>query len=670
MLTNCKISVAATAGFCFGVDNAVKIVYNELDNRNNVVTLGPIIHNADVVEDLRSKGAVPIELDEVQKGQTVIIRSHGVGLDVYEKLKAAGARIVDATCPFVARIHKIAYERSLEGCTVLVAGDEKHPEVIGIRAHCQGESFAFTSPQELEKLAAQHGLAQKKIAVLAQTTFNKAIWEECSSLAKQLLPQAQIFDTICSATGERQREVEMLAKSSDLMVIVGGAHSSNTRKLYDIASKFCKSVHVENAKQLREMKIDLSRAKSVGISAGASTPAYIIKEVEQTMSELINVDENFNWEEEMEKSLKPIHIGKRVTGTVLSVNNTEVYVDLGTKQQGVIPASELTNDPTLKPEDVVKVGDELDLLVLKTNDQDGVVTLSKKKIDAAAGFEKIVAAKETDEVLTGVVKSVIKGGVLVNCNGVSVFVPASQAAPKRDFDLNELVNKEVNFKILEVNEGRQRAVGSIRIVARELRAAAQTKFFENTQPGEEVEGVVKSITDYGVFVDLGGVDGLVRRVDLSWNRDKKPADIVSVGDKITVRIKDIDNETKKISLVYKKDEENPWEIFKANYEAGQTVTAKIVSITSFGAFAQIIEGIDGLIHISQIANKRVDNVADVLTVGQEVECKITEIDLDKKRISLSIRALLPEEEVEEAADETAQEAPEAEEAAEETTDAE
>ena len=385
------------------------------------------------------------------------------------------------------------------------------------------------------------------------------------------------------------------------------------------------------------------------------------------MSELINVDEEFNWEEEMEKSLKPIHIGKRVTGTVLSVNNTEVYVDLGTKQQGVIPASELTNDPSLKPEDVVKVGDELDLLVLKTNDQDGVVTLSKKKVDAAAGFEKIVAAKEADEILTGVVKSVIKGGVLVNCNGVNVFVPASQAAPKRDFDLNELVNQEVSFKILEVNEGRQRAVGSIRVVAREARAAAQTKFFENTQPGEEVEGVVKSITDYGVFVDLGGVDGLVRRVDLSWNRDKHPSEIVSVGDKIKVRIKDIDNETKKISLTYKKDEENPWEIFKNNYEAGQTVTAKIVSITSFGAFAQIIEGIDGLIHISQIANKRVDNVNEILTVGQDVECKITEIDLDKKRISLSIRALLPEEEdVEETAEDTAAEEP----AAEEASDAE
>ena len=667
MLNDCKILVAKTAGFCFGVDRAVKIVYNELDNRKNVVTLGPIIHNTDVVEDLRAKGASPVELDEVKQGQTVIIRSHGVGLDVYKRLEQIGARIVDATCPFVARIHKIAAEKSAEGCAVLVAGDGEHPEVVGIMAHCQGESYAFETPQQLEGLVQQHKLADRPCAVLAQTTFNKKTWEECAALVGRILPQAQIFDTICNATGERQREVETLAKQSDLMVIVGGSHSSNTRKLYDIASRHCKSVQVENAKQLREMRLSLDGVRSIGISAGASTPAYIIKEVEQTMSELINVDEEFNWEEEMEKSLKPIHIGKRVTGTVLSVNNTEVYVDLGTKQQGVIPAGELTNDPSLKPEDVVKVGDELDLLVLKTNDQDGVVTLSKKKVDAAAGFEKIVAAKEADEILTGVVKSVIKGGVLVNCNGVNVFVPASQAAPKRDFDLNELVNQEVSFKILEVNEGRQRAVGSIRVVAREARAAAQTKFFENTQPGEEVEGVVKSITDYGVFVDLGGVDGLVRRVDLSWNRDKHPSEIVSVGDKIKVKIKDIDNETKKISLTYKKDEENPWEIFKNNYEAGQTVTAKIVSITSFGAFAQIIEGIDGLIHISQIANKRVDNVNEILTVGQDVECKITEIDLDKKRISLSIRALLPEEEdVEETAEDTAAEEP----AAEEASDAE
>lgn len=685
MLTKCKICVAATAGFCFGVDNAVKIVYNELDNRNNVVTLGPIIHNTDVVEDLRSKGAVPVRLDQVSSEQTVIIRSHGVGLDVYKRLEEVGARVVDATCPFVARIHRIVNKSSAEGCTILVAGDPQHPEVIGIRAHCLGESFAFSDPGELERLVEQNALSDKKTVVLAQTTFNKAVWEQCCEVVRRLLPGAEVFDTICNATNERQREVRELAKQSDLMVIVGGSHSSNTAKLFDIASQHCKSVYVQNAGELRKMRLDLSGVRSVGISAGASTPAYIIKEVEQTMSDLLNnVDEEFNWEEEMEKSLKPIHIGKRVTGTVLSVNNTEVYVDLGTKQQGMIPASELTDDPTKKPEDVVKVGDEIDLLVLKTNDQDGVVTLSKRKVDAAAGFEKIVAAKEADEVLTGVVTNVVKGGVLVSCNGVKVFIPASQAAPKRDFNLDELLKQEVSFKILEVNEAKQRAVGSIRIVAREAKAAAQTKFFENTQPGEEVEGVVKSITDYGVFVDLGGVDGLVRRVDLSWNRDKHPSEVVSVGDKITVRIKDIDQETKKIALTYKKDSENPWEIFKANYEVGQTVTAKIVSITAFGAFAQIIDGIDGLIHISQIANKRVDNVNDILSVGQEVECKITEIDLDKKRISLSIRALLPQEEADEPDDETeaepVDEAPAAEEAdeavaaeeaaAEETSDAE
>lgn len=331
-----------------------------------------------------------------------------------------------------------------------------------------------------------------------------------------------------------------------------------------------------------------------------------------------------------------------------AINNGEVIVDIGTKHTGYIPASELTDDPTLKTEDIVKVGEKVDLIVLKTNDQEGIVTLSKKKVDAALGFEKIVAAKEEDAVLTGTVTNVVKGGVLVASNGVKVFIPASQATPRRDFDLNELLKTSVSFKILEVNEGKQRAVGSIRIVAREEREAARAKFFENVHAGDVVTGEVKSITDYGVFVDLGGVDGLIRRADLSWKRIKHPSDVVSVGDKIEVTIKDIDDETKKVSLTYKKDSENPWEVFKANYEEGMVCKATIVSITSFGAFAQIIDGIDGLIHISQIANQRVNNVADILTVGQEVDVKITEIDLDKKRISLSMRALLPEEETEEA----------------------
>lgn len=641
MLTKCKICTAKTAGFCFGVDRAVKIVYNELDNRNNVVTLGPIIHNKNVVSDLEARGCRSVALDEVRPEHTVIIRSHGVGRKVYESLSQLGCTVVDATCPFVDRIHKIACEKSESGYTVLIAGDSSHPEVIGIRGHCIGSSFVFVGCEDFENLVKTENLQSEKVVILAQTTYNKKIWGECRRLAEKLIPEALIYDTICSATAERQKEAAAIAKKSDVMIIVGGKNSSNTHKLKAVCEEYCRCYLIEDAGELAD--IDLSGANFIGISAGASTPAYIIKEVQQTMSEMLNNEEEFNWVEEMENSLKPIHIGKRVTGTVLSTNNSEVYVDLGTKQQGVIPVSELTDDPSKSVEDVVKVGDTIDLIVLKTNDQDGVVTLSKKRVDAALGFEKICAAKEEDSVLTGTVANVVKGGVLVASNGVKVFIPASQAAPRRDYDLNNLLKQTVNFKILEVNEGKQRAVGSIRAVQREEREAAQAKFFETAQAGDVVEGEVKSITDYGVFVDLGGVDGLVRRMDLSWNRIKHPSDVVSVGDKVEVKIKDIDPETKKVSLVYKKDSDNPWEIFKTNYQVGQVVKATIVSITSFGAFAQIISGIDGLIHISQIANQRVDNVADILSVGQEVDAQITEIDLDKKRISLSMRALLTDD---------------------------
>lgn len=642
MLTKCKICVAKTAGFCFGVDRAVKIVYNELDNRNNVVTLGPIIHNPNVVSDLEAKGVYSTDVDKVTKDQTVVIRSHGVGLDVYEKLAKVGAEVIDATCPFVARIHKIAAEKSGEGYVILIAGDEAHPEIMGIRGHCSGESYVFSSCDDFENLVKEKDFSSKKVAILAQTTYNKNMWRKCEELFERYLPEAVVYNTICSATSERQKEAAELAKAADIMIIVGGLHSSNTHKLKAICDEYCKCWLVEDAEGLRACDIDLSGAKFIGISAGASTPAYIIKEVQQTMSEMLNnVDEEFNFEEELEKTLKKIHTGMKVEGVVTDINNGEVAVDIGTKHTGYIPASELTDDPTKKPEDIVKVGDKIDLIVLKTNDQEGIVTLSKKKVDAVLGFQKIVEAKEADATLTGTVTNVVKGGVLVSANGVKVFIPASQAAPRRDFDLNDLLKQSVSFKILEVNEAKQRAVGSIRAVAREERAAAQAKFFETAQIGSEVEGTVKSITDYGVFVDLGGVDGLIRRMDLSWNRIKHPSDVVSVGDKITVTIKDIDSETKKVSLTYKKASENPWEIFKANYEVGQVVKATVVSITSFGAFAQIIDGIDGLIHISQIANQRVNNVADILSIGQVVDCQITEIDLDKKRISLSMRALLP-----------------------------
>ena len=651
MLTKCKISVAKSAGFCFGVDRAIKMVYNELDNRNNIVTLGPIIHNQNVVDDLKSKGVYPVELSEVRKGQTVIIRSHGVGKAVYDTLDKLGAEVVDATCPFVTKIHNIAKERSADGYTVFIAGDKSHPEVQGIMGHCTGECFVFENCDEFENLVKNRDFSSKKLAILAQTTYNKNMWKDCVPLFRKYLPQAEICETICNATNIRQNEAEELAQKADLMVIVGGRHSSNTHKLKAICEKHCKCVLVETADELKKLGLDLSGARFIGISAGASTPGYIIKEVQDTMSELLNnvdntVDEEFNLEA-IDKTLKKIYPGAKVEGTVESVNDTEVIVDIGTKHTGYVALSELTDDPGKKPADIVSVGDTIELIVIKTSDTDGTVMLSKKRVDADKSFQKIKDAAESGEILEGIVTNVVKGGVLVSADGVKVFVPASQAAPRRDFDLNDLLKQTVKFKILEVNDVKQRAVGSVRAVAREEKAAAQSKFFDTASVGAEMEGVVKSITDYGVFVDLGGVDGLVRRADLSWNRIKHPSDVVSIGDKVTVKIKDIDPETKKVSLTYKKDSENPWEIFVNNYQVGQDVKATIVSITSFGAFAQIIDGIDGLIHISQIANQRVNNVADILSVGDEVDCRITEIDADKKRISLSRRALLDDEEVEE-----------------------
>ncbi len=650
MLTNCKIFVAKTAGFCFGVDNAVKIVYNKLNSRHNVATLGPIIHNRSVVADLEAKGVKAIDINEAKEGQTVVIRSHGVGRAVYDELAARGAEIVDATCPFVSRIHKLAAENK---GTVLVAGDPAHPEVEGILGHCTGRAYTFKTAEELEQIIRGHSLAdEENVLVLSQTTFNKEVFAQCKETAARLMPKAKIIDTICNATAERQSEARGLAKKADVMIIVGGRHSSNTLKLRDVCSQYCKTVLVETAAELEER--DFEGAKFIGISAGASTPAYIIKEVQQTMSEMTKATEEevFNFEEELEKTLKKIHRGQRVEGYIIGIdNNGEVKVDIGTKHTGYIPANELTDDPTQKPEDVVKPGDTVELVVLTTSDTDGIVTLSKKKVDAQKGFEKIVEAKENDAVLSGVVTNVIKGGVLVSSGGVKVFVPASQAAARRDDDLNTLLKKTVDFKILEVNEAKGRAVGSIRAVAREQRAAAQAAFFENAEVGQTITGEVKSITDYGAFVDLGGVDGLVRRADLTWKRIKHPSDVVKVGDKVEVTIQNIDKETGKVSLTMKKESENPWNVFKASYEEGQTISAKIVSITSFGAFAQIIDGVDGLIHISQIANKRVNSVGDILKVGDEVEAKIIEINDEQKRISLSIRALLPEEEDEGAEEE-------------------
>ncbi len=635
-----KILKAKTAGFCFGVDRAVKLTYQLAEEGHKVATLGPLIHNPQCVADLESKGVVTAAgLDDVPTGYEVVIRSHGVGADVYEAIAERGLVLHDATCPFVAKIHRIAKRASDEGKTLLVAGDKTHPEVQGIVGHTRGEVFVFA---DLDELKAWQGPknGQNGIIVVAQTTFQVTKWLECTNFIKKDYTNAEIFDTICNATWTRQQEAEDLSRKCDLMVVIGGHHSSNTQKLVKVAEKHTKAVTVETAKELLPEWFE--GVGTVAVTAGASTPSSIIEEVLNSMSEEIREEMSFaEMFAESEANLKPVFAGKVVEGTVTSITPNEVQVDIGTKHTGFVKLSELTDDPAARAEDLVKVGDKLDLVVEKVNDQEGVAYLSRKKLEARKGLEEVAKAAEEGTVMEGVVTETNKGGVIVLVKGVKVFVPRSQATMRRDEDINALVKQNVKLIITEC-AGRK-IVGSINKVTAEENAAKREAFWADVEVGKTYTGVVKSLTAYGAFVDIGGVDGLCHISELSWNRIKHPSEVVSVGDTIEVYVKALDPENHKVSLGYKKAEDNPWEKLKNEYPIGSVFTAPVVSITKFGAFVRILPGVDGLVHISEISNERVEKVGDVLKVGDEVNVKLLDVDFDKKRISLSMKALLDDE---------------------------
>ena len=646
-----SVELAQSAGFCFGVDRAVSTVYRLLEEGKPAATLGPIIHNPQLVADLAARGVRAVSSpEETPPGHVLVIRSHGVPQSTVDRLEELSIPYVDATCPFVKKIHDLARRAGEEGKLFLLFGDAGHPEVQGIVGHCTGPYFICKNSEELAEALKNHPeWAQKPIAVAAQTTFHTGEWQICLETLKKVCTNAAVFATICNATAKRQKEAEALARRCDYMVVVGGRDSSNTAKLREICGEHCETYLVERAEELPAFPA----GSRIGITAGASTPASIIKEVLVTMAEVNNNEMNF--EEMLEESLKNFNTDEKVHGVVVGISPTEVYVDVGRKQAGFIPAAELSNDPSVKPEDVVKIGDEMDLLIMKTNDQEGTIMLSKRRVDAMKGWDEISQALENNEVLEGKVIEVVKGGVIVLYKAMRIFVPASQATASRGEDLNELMGKEVKFRIIEVNRQRRRAVGSIRSVLREERKAAQEKFWEQVEVGQEYTGKVKSLTNFGAFVDLGGVDGMVHISELSWNRVKHPSEVVNVGDTVTVYVKALDRENGKISLGYKRPEDNPWVKLEREYPVGTVCDAKIVGITQFGAFANVIPGIDGLIHISQLADHRVEKPQDVVKTGDVVKVKITDIDFDKHRVSLSIRALLEDQQQEE--DQAAAQAP-------------
>ncbi len=653
-----KITLAKTAGFCFGVNRAVNTVYELLENGERVCTLGPIIHNPQLVDELEKRGVRTVDSPrDTLLDETLVIRSHGVPSSIIDAVKEQKIKYVDATCPFVSKIHKIVSEASDKGHAILIAGDSKHSEVIGIIGYAKTPVFTFSDEEELATLIENNQfLSTKDVTVVSQTTFNEKIFKKCCVFLKKVCTNAFIFDTICNATAMRQQEADELSRVNDLMIVIGGKHSSNTSKLYGVCKANCeKTFLIETADELRvEWFEDVN---SVGVVAGASTPARIIKEAIKTMSEILQsveeqmeeintVQKSFEEmtdEEAFEASLNNLTSDQKVIGTVLAVSPSEIQVDFGRGLTGYISADEYSFDSNVNLTQEVKVGDELNLIIMRINDQEGTAMLSKRRYDAIAGWDKIVAAKDSGEIITGTVKDVIKGGVVATAFGVRVFIPASQATATRGESLEDLKGKEVSFKIIEIGRGR-RAIGSIRVVLRAQMREAEAKIWETIAIGDRFTGTVKSLTSYGAFVDIGGVDGMIHISELSWQRIKNPSEVVLVGDTVEVYVKDLDSEKKKISLGYKKEEENPWTIFNNTYAVDSVAKVTIVSLTSYGAFARILPGVDGLIHISQIANKHVAKPQDELKVGQEVEAKIIAIDNDKKRVSLSIRALLPEEE--------------------------
>ena len=719
-----KIILAPNAGFCFGVRRAVDSVYENLNQAHPIYTLGPIIHNPSVVEELNKKGVRVAEtVEDVTEGK-LVIRSHGVGKEVYDQIESKGLEYIDATCPYVKRIHKLVEEYNNNGYDIIIIGEEKHPEVIGIKGWCNNQAYIVNHIEDVEKLP-----ELDKACVVAQTTTAQSRWDELVKELKHKVKDLKEFNTICYATAQRQSEAESIAKTVDVMLVIGGRNSSNTKKLYNICKSYCEKTYaIETANDIDFSVFDPQDV--VGITAGASTPDWIIKEViekmnlfdennKEKMKETINqdqkvandpeateeknlesqeaqqmdshqaadlveavdekgtgqeinnkestneestdektADEEINGEEATDKkdsdemptmegiedtviSLRP---GQVVKGTVLAVNPSEVIINVGYKSDGILPLDEINLQEGQTPLDVFKPGDEVEVEVLRVNDGEGNVVLSRKTVEKRQAWKDIEAGFKNGQELKGVCTEAVKGGVIANIKGIRAFVPASQLSNRYVEDLNTFVGQTLRLKIIELDRRRRRVVASQRVILEAEEEARRKKIFDSLKEGQRIRGVVKRLTDFGAFVDIGGVDGLIHISDLSWGHVKHPREVLSEDENVEVVVLSVDKENERISLGYKQTLPHPWDNVEEKYPVGSVVKGKVVRITSFGAFVELEPGVDGLVHISQVANKRIQKVADELSVGQEIRAKVLDVNSESRRISLSIRELLREEE--------------------------
>ncbi|MDI9514173.1 MAG: bifunctional 4-hydroxy-3-methylbut-2-enyl diphosphate reductase/30S ribosomal protein S1 [Clostridiaceae bacterium] len=629
-----EIIVAKHSGFCFGVDKAVKTAFN-IQSDERVFTLGELIHNSQVIEALKEKGIQTIDdIDELRENDCVIVRAHGIGKDVYEMLKMRNVRILDATCPYVKRIHEIVKRKQDEGFKIIIVGDPQHPEVIGINGWCEGKALIIADEEDAENLE----YSDEKICTVAQTTFRGSKYDAIFETLKKKFAFALKFDTICNATVQRQTEAAELSKVADAMVVVGGRNSSNTRKLYEICQQNCpKTYLIENADELPS----LNNIKTVGITAGASTPDWVIKEVIFHMEDMTNRQEGeIDFSKALEESFTELKNNEVVKGKIIGYNTNDVFVDLGYKADGIIPMEEFIDDPDFDPEKDLLPGTEIEALITKLNDGEGNVALSKKRMDSIRGFEELEDAFKNEQPIDVLTKEVVKGGLVAEYKGIRIFIPASQVSDRYIKDLSPFVGNRIKVRITEL-ANRRRIVGSARILIEEEKNKKAEAFWSEVEEGKEYTGTVKSLTKFGAFVDLGGVDGLIHISELSWNKIGDPSEVLKVGDTVTVRVIGVDREKKKISLGYRKAEDNPWYKIEEKYHVGDIVTGIIKRMVPFGAFVEIADGIEGLVHISQISNVRIAKPDEVLSVGQEVEMKVMEVNPEIKKISLSIKEVKP-----------------------------
>ena len=665
-----NITVAKGSGFCPGVKRAdaeITRLINERKLNERIFTLGHLIHNRIYNESLAALGVRSVTLTEIKEilddGEesptTLVIRTHGITKEIHSQLMALADShpnftVIDMTCPSVKRIHKIADENTNECTYFVLFGSHDHPESQGIISYAYGKKAIITSYKEATALD-----LEGKIPILcSQTTQNLLEFIKIKKFFKKLYTNAKIFDKICNVTENRQNEAIRLANKSDVMIVVGGKDSSNTEKLYKLCREACP--HTQWIESAAELKTDFpDSAKSAGITAGASTPDGIITEVFITM-------ENFS--QMLEGSLKTLHTGETVTGTVFTIGENEIKLDLGAKFTGVLTKEQITDDPNAKLADMFKVGDEVEVFVIRVEDGKGLATVSKKRVDADNSWVVIKEAYDNGEILEGKVVSAIKGGVLLAYEGNNVFIPASQTGVAKGGDLNALVGTTQRVKLIEFDAQKKKALGSIKVIINAEKRAAEEAVWATLEVGQHFMGTVKNLTNYGAFVDIGGVDGMVHKTELSWKRIKHPSQVVSVGQQIDVFIKELDVEKKRISLGYKTQEMDSWYKFTQQYKEGDVVSAKIVSLMPFGAFAEVYEDVDGLIHISRISTQRINAPSDVLKVGDVVDVKIVEIDDENRKLALSIRALV--EEAERAAAAEARAAEKAQREAEEATEAE